>query len=294
MLQNVMQNTGRMVARDPALRIGGILFILSLIIGPTVILPFIAPSLLTLIEPLSGFTGASITYMIIYALRALQWKKLEKKRQQAAFHNFMNQQQVPIPPFAASLPARLVISMQRRWSATYIGGIFYAFAILFSNLILYSLWQNYVQKIIDQKQAPGWILYGTIACLVPLCLLNIAAVIGLIYAPRQQLIATQDGLICRLGYRFRYIPWHEARLFAVIGQVKDALVYELASDSQIIRWVSKPVASSGYSAPFGVLGLTDPLSMAQAYPSKEAYEQDVQTLSAMIMTRTRQPLHDLR
>lgn len=294
MLQNVMQKTGRIVPCDPSLKAGRILAIIALVILPTVALPLIAFPILNLLQPLSVFPGMSITYLVVYALQISRWKKLEKKRQQAALYNFTSQESVPLPPFSAYLPARLVIGMQRRWSATYIGGAVYGFFALLGDIMFYSLWQTYAQQIIQQGQALGWLLFGTAIYLGFLALCDISLIIAFLSAPRQQLIATQDGLICRLGYRFSYIPWHEARLFAVIGQVRDALVYELSSDTQIIRWASKPVAGSGYVTPSRVLGLTNPFGMVQAYPSKEEYEQHVHTLFAMIVARSRQPCHDLR
>jgi hypothetical protein len=294
MLQNIMQKTGRVVARDPSLKAGRILAIIALAILPTVALLCVASPTLNLLEPLSLFTGISAAYLITYIVQFSQWRKLEKKRQQAALYNFTSQQPAPISPSFASLPARLVIGMQRHWFITYIVGAICGIFILFINVTFYSLWQTYAQQIIQQGQSLGWLFFGTVLYLGFLALCDISLLIAFLSAPRQQLIATQDGLICRLGYRFSYIPWHEARLFAVIGQVRDALVYELSSDTQIIRWVSKPVAGSGYTTPARVLGLTNPFGMVQAYPSKEEYEQYMQTLFAMIIVRSRQPCHDLR
>ncbi len=72
----------------------------------------------------------------------------------------------------------------------------------------------------------------------------VPALSAFVLAPRQYLIATQDGLIGYRGLRLRVIPWQEARLFAVIAK-QETLVYELASSTTLIRWSSKPAWSYG-------------------------------------------------
>lgn len=297
MLQNIMQERtrARIVPFEPTLKSYLFLCLFSLIcllifVGTF----FLSDQLRSLLAPMASLGGTGFTCLIIALVKLSDWTKLEKKRQQTA-HFIFRQNQSAYGPVAHpySLPVRLAIGMHRRWSATYIVGTISILLILAMNGVGYAVWQSFVQRVIQQGEAIGWILFGTLFYFGWLAILDICLIIYLIFQPRQQLTATQDGLLCRRGYHLDYIPWHEARLFAIIGQAGDALVYELASGTQIIRWTSKPVSGNGYTTPSKTVGLTN-LGMAQPYLPMEEYQQSIQTLNAMVSTNTRLTLYDLR
>jgi hypothetical protein len=153
-------------------------------------------------------------------------------------------------------------------------------------------WQANIQYLIRQGEISGWAFLGSIPTILFALLPTLFILAAFILAPRQRLIATQDGLFCYRYLRFSYIPWHEARLFAVVGEHNQTIVYELASGSTVIRWASKPAMLSGDNLPEATMGLA-PFGLIKA-ENPEEYQWQIRQLTAMVANGTGLPLYDLR
>jgi hypothetical protein len=114
--------------------------------------------------------------------------------------------------------------------------------------------------------------------------------LAIILTPFQHILADEDGLYCYLGPRATYIPWHEARLFSVIVEEYGILVYELASESSLIRWFYTLMKGNFPYATFG----SAPLKIVQADTSEGEYRQRIRILTVLVAERTGLPLVDLR
>jgi hypothetical protein len=214
------------------------------------------------------FISFGLSPLIRYAYHVKQLKYFDKRRQQAAILNFETR------PYATAYP----------------------FPDVFLFAILHYEWQRDLTIITQQKLPLDGVYLGVGIDVAYVISIGIFLAQSLFYSSRQQLIATEGGLICHLGTRFSYIPWQEARLFATIGgsgEKRDAppRFYELASATEVIRWSTLPYASFG--APYQTMGITH-FGQAQAYPSDEEYCRQMLTLLSFIAAQTRLPLHDLR
>ncbi len=238
---------------------------------------------------------ATLLWPFTNILGSRKWKNLEQDRQQAVKNHFSGRSTVtfPLPEVFTPLPATMSVRVRRNWLATCIAGVLYALLI---GLILWAFisgWQTNIQYLAQQGKISGWTLLGSIFYCLPFCLYILPAITAFIFAPHQQLIATQDGLVCRRGLRFSYIPWYEVRLFAVIAEQQGALVYELTSATSIIRWSSKTAGNYGDTFPSATVGIA-PLGLVRAASSTEEYQWQICLLAAMVAARTNLPLYDLR
>ena len=225
-----------------------------------------------------------------------KWKTLPKKRWQALENHLIGRRMVtfPLPEVWNPLPATLSVDICRNWRVTWIAGAIYATLIGFVLLIYVSYWQSNMQYLAQQGEISAWTLLGVfLNVLFPCCLFILPAILAFIFAPRQRLIATQDGLICYRGLSFSYIPWHEARLFSVIAQHKKTLVCELTSKTSLIRWSSKPESQFADIFPAGTIGIA-PLGLVEYGHSREAYQWQIKQLTHMVAAGTGLPLYDLR
>lgn len=239
-----------------------------------------------------------LSYPILYLSRGKQWKTLEEKRQQTVLSSLT----LGVPPQSAfrpgisHLPTQLAIRLRRRWATTWLFGIGGGLYLTLLVLFLYAFWSGTVSMVIHQQESLVLGLVQTMLNVVVVLTYLIAFAAELVLTPHQYLIATQDGLVCRYQYHFSYIPWQQARLFAIISagetkQHRSVFYYELSSETVVIRWSSLP-ARAGKETPSGTVGITGWL--AQADISVWRYEQDIQTLNAMVATRTGLPFYDLR
>jgi len=197
-----------------------------------------------------------------------------------------------LPEIYTPLPTSLSLSLRRNWRVVRIAAPIYA---LLGGLFLWDYavgWQMNTQHLAQQGALSGWALPGAIIAALPVCLLCLPAIAALLFAHRQHLIATQDGLICQRGLHFSSLPWSEAKLFAVVAESQGIFVYELASHTSIIRWSSK-VTPRRNVFPAAVMGIA-PLGLAQAATSDEEYQWKTRLLTAMVAARTNLPLYDLR
>jgi hypothetical protein len=247
----------------------------------------------------------SLYYVIMSVLFSFPfkpWKALNQRRQQAARYNLTtgvliqagSQSRSEVP----DLPDSFAIYAQRRWLSTCIIAFISVFAMCFMCIVTYT----YTQYMLQEVQYG--ISMGVVIWEISLNSATILVLIGLIFtslviSPRQQIIASRDGLVCRRGYRTSYIPWQQARLFAIIGQAtiskqKSILFYELASNDSIIRW---PSASRfvnqgiGSKVPSAVTLLRN--IQTRAAGSDAEFQQQVQFLNIIIAERTGLPLYDL-
>lgn len=223
-----------------------------------------------------------------------KWKYLERDRQQAVANHVNGETAMTfsLPQTLAPLPTTLSVQMRRNWKATWIAGAFYAPLIGAVLWTFISTWQVNMQYLAQQGEISTWTLLGSLSFTLVCLWYTVPALSAFLFAPRQRVIATQDGLIGYRGLRLSYIPWQDARLFAAIAEEHGMLVYELASRTSIIRWSSKPAWSYGDTYPGNVIGIA-PLGLMQAEHSEEEYCYQIQQLTAMVAARTGLPLYDL-
>ncbi|HYL44662.1 MAG TPA: hypothetical protein VEU97_14860 [Ktedonobacteraceae bacterium] len=254
-----------------------------------------------LLNPSANFPfliSFGLSPLISYAFHVKQWKYFEKRRQQAAMLNFETRPYATAYPFPDVFTPQLPINirMRRDWPGIWTWCILYALFLVILFAMMHYEWQRDLTIITQQKLPLDEVYLGVGIDVAYVISIGIFMAQSLFYSSRQQLIATEGGLICHLGTRFSYIPWQEARLFAAIGgsgEKRDAppRFYELASATEVIRWSTLPYASFG--APYQTMGITH-FGQAQAYPSDEEYCRQMLTLLSFIAAQTRLPLHDLR
>ncbi len=249
---------------------------------------FLAPIILSAI-----FLVTFINMSFITPYTKWKWRVRDKKRQQMVENTWSDRSIFPLPEIFTALPTTVSICVRRNWRATRIAGAIYTPLIGIVLLVFCLDWQVNMSYLAQQGEISGWALLGGIFRALLYCLFIFPAISAFILAPRQRLIATQDGLICYRGLRFSYIPWQEASLFAVIEEQRDTLVYELSSSTSIIRWSSKPAWNYADIFPAATIG-TAPLGLIQAENSTEQYQWQVRQLTAMVAAGTGLPLYDVR
>lgn len=301
----------RVVAPDPTRRIMcslliciGAVFVLATVLN--ILLPE-PPQDVFLWQPLLLVDGqlSILITLVVFALAAVcyfpfttrslsrlkQWKSLESNRQRIATAALEGSLPVefPLPVVVGPLPSTLSIQMRRDWRGTGIFGM--VLALLWGLLFVYFFYGplTNLHFFIQQRQN-GWIVLRIIFNVALYSLLSFPTLLQIILAPRQQLFATQDGLLCRCGLSIRSIPWHESRLFSVIAEERGILVYELASRASLIRWSSTLIKDH---FPFATVG-SAPVGLVQAYPSEDEHRQLIHILTVLIAEKTGLPLVDLR
>jgi hypothetical protein len=297
MLKTLMHQSARIIPLEPTLQHHRFQLMVSCIILIFGIgISFLIPHGLSLGFIFSGLFFISIFTPFTYKKNTKHWKQLEQKRQQAAACSFQANALTNNPLIPATIipPFDLYIHIQRNRSTTYENWGAAAFVIIISAVISYFTWQRNIQIATQQGISLNWIIVALVFDVVMLSSLVFISVMPLIWEPQQHLIATPSGLACYRGYHFNYIPWDQAKLFAIIGygEIEEggtAPIYELSSRSEVIRWSEAPVPISG-QIPHGTLQVT---KGTQAYPSPAEYYNQMQTLLALITSRTHLPLYDL-
>ncbi|GLV55358.1 hypothetical protein KDH_22050 [Dictyobacter sp. S3.2.2.5] len=125
-----------------------------------------------------------------------------------------------------------------------------------------------------------------VVAVVIICLLLILFISAL-REQRRTIEVSQSGITTYGGGESGYVPWQDARLFAVYRSfnARDdqfSLTYELSSATDIVRWtavVRHPVLS--------LLHMTPDIS-------QQEYQQQIQALNALVVARTSLSLYDLR
>jgi hypothetical protein len=315
MQKNVTQEAAVALAPDPTYKIirsCWIIFgiVLALSIGGSWFLPEPLPNeliwnsttpllhFITINETFALIADVLIAAIFITPFINIQhfspWRRFERDRQRVVQNHFSGivMASLSLPEMHTPLPTSLSLSLRRNWRVVRIAAPIYA---LLGGLFLWDYavgWQMNMQHLAQQGALSGWVLPGGIIAALPVCLLCLPIIAALLFAHRQHLIATQDGLICQRGLRFSSLPWSEAKLFAVVAESQGTFVYELASHTSIIRWSSK-VTPRRNVFPAAVMGFA-PLGLAQAATTDEEYQWQIRLLTAMVAARTNLPLYDLR
>lgn len=193
--------------------------------------------------------------------------------------------------------AQFALRLQRRWLGFWIVSITRGLELVILVLLLSVFWRDTVSLLIHQQESLVLALLQTVLNVAVVFYALGSAVVTLVFTPRQQVTATRDGLFCRLGYHFSYIPWQQARLFAIIGEKETkkhgrVFFYELSSEQAVIRWTSRPTLTGPWHMPSTAVGVAGLL--VQADCSEKEYERRVQTLLAIVEARTGLSLYDLR
>lgn len=240
---------------------------------------------------LAGIGACFFPYADMCLSRKWSWKELEPSRQQAAAALLQGILPVlfPLPTVVGPLPTTISIHTLRNWRATATAVATVTLLWGFCLVKFFYNWQPNLQPFAQQGQI-GLMMLKIIINLALYSIPILPAFLAIILAPRQLLLADQDGLYCYLGPRATYIPWHEARLFSVIAEEYGILVYELASEISLIRWSYTLMKGNFPYATFG----SAPFKIAQGEPSEDEHRQRIRRLTVLVAEKTGLPLVDLR
>lgn len=245
--------------------------------------------------------GNHVSFIVIYALgpvlqyfiRGEQWKDLDARRLQAASSMEQHFHIQPAISYTPSIYTSICLPQNNsRHTKITLGGIFFLLAILLIGLMYYS-WSSQWSDIIQSSSFSGWILVDMLSDMLPLAAL--LSILPFIFTTRniRQIVITPSGLMGQYSSSVSYIPWHEARLFAIIGVKQEGkkpptVTYELASETQSIRWSPEQVRY-GYDQPYQVIGFS-------GKPREEDHEvrEQLARLSEIVAAHTGLPLQDLR
>src|SRR5258708_20894694 len=263
---------------------------------PSLFSPFQVNIVFSLLFPvlvLAIFVYPFVSFPVVLWQR-WKWSSLETKRKHAVEQRLNGRVTATFPllevfpPFPATVSLRLC----RNWRSTAIAGTIYTILIGLIVVTFVSDWQSTLLTLAQRGELSGWALLGSLFDALFYCLLIFPALWAFLLAPRQRLIATQDGLACYRGLSFTFISWHEAQLFAVIAKQTDTLVYELSTTTSLIRLSSKPTWNSSATFPAATVGIA-PLGLIRAENSTEEYQWYIRLITAMVAAGTGLPLSDL-
>lgn len=246
------------------------------------LLPLILLLLLLMLSPFLNMPGSS------------RWKHLERKRQEAVKRHVADEfvPLFPLPEMPEPSPANLAIRVHRDWLVTALVSLFYL-PLLGLILGLFILdWESNMQYLAIHSEMSTGMLFSTLFGGIGNFLFTLPIIVILAFATQQQIITTSDALVCQRGLHFRYIPWHQARLFAVIEKRKDVIVYELSSGTNLIRWSNKPAGGFLSTLPAATIGVA-PFGLVRAPTSNEEYQKRIRELTVAVSARTALPLYDL-
>jgi hypothetical protein len=151
-----------------------------------------------------------------------------------------------------------------------------------------------VQHLIVEGKISALLLFGGICSILPFCIVTFPAITAFLFEPQQHLSANRDGLYAQKRGQHNFIPWSEARLFAVIAMYQDNVIYELASAACTIHWSSKTAMyGSGNLIPLNTIGVSA-LKLARSATSEDDYRGQIHQLTDLVALRSELPLHDLR
>lgn len=219
-----------------------------------------------------------------FLLLAFLWKrrttgKLDQRRQRAASgdQSLLASEQITLSESAFPLPLR--IKMHLHWP-----GVLIIIAIYMA-LILLVLYISFLTTIASGATAAfgsqQFLLFLVIS--LPVIILPIPVVPFIFFLRSKRSIeVTADGLKVNDVSAVHYVPWNEARLFAIYMGKKDTppTYYELSSAKDIVRW--------GWTHKF-----TNFSTEVPTVPVDE-YHRQMQALLSLIAAKTRLPLYDLR
>jgi amino acid transporter len=223
----------------------------------------------------------------LFRKRAQAWKRHEQCRQLAAQGN---REQVTLAiaqpvPDAFGLPFSTILNAKNRLS-TYL----LIFGLLFVLIAFLILMVEIMLAAILSHTSTIYVSRATVIinAIILLTLLLLSG-IGAVFARRQivqQLEFTEVGLRKHAGKKVTFVPWDEARLFAIISAtpaVKKTsgypTTYELSSAKEVLRWSTSEIM---------------PSFVGQTAVASDEYRRQMQALLSVIAARTGLPLYDLR
>jgi hypothetical protein len=211
---------------------------------------------------------------------AWRFKVLNRRRQAAAGGDpsIPPAAEQPIPNEAA-LPLPFTITLVPRRA-----GAFAASSLIGVLFFLVTFWLLFT----DGLAGPGTDPLFTIICLIALFSIAIGFAIFLSFVfiryGYNEITATEAGLAIRERTATRYIPWHEARLFAIIPGIKRSgppTFYELSSAATFAA-MTRLRCNTLF-----------PFNRKPALPFDE-YDRQMEALLSLIAAKTGLPLYELR
>ena len=221
---------------------------------------------------LTILVNASVICFMPYLLYISAYKKIEQKRQAAA----QGEQQLLADQQPVSQEFSLPITIKYQPAGS-IMWVLWAGGIMLVLLIIESIWF-------------GFSLSFTIAMIIAIVACCWVYVVTRRRGHRE-LTADETGLTLKMvqSEKMQYIPWSEARLFAIETILQEAKqkvqtprLFELASEREVIRW-----PGSGKEAMSAEQGIKPVLTGDQ-------YGQQVMEINALVANKTGLALYDLR
>lgn len=226
--------------------------------------------------------GISFFLYCCLMLLAFIWQrrttgKLDQRRQRAASGDQSLLASEQITPNQAELSLPTTLRMRPRWlSISIITALFMAFLLLV--LCISFLVTQGVTGIFNGQRFPLFVLIS-----LPVIILPIPAMLFAFFLrSKRRIEITVDGLRVNDGGAVHYVPWNEARLFAIYMGKKDTppTYYELSSAKDIVRW--------GWSRKFSKFSAEMP------FIPVDEYNRQMQALLSLIVAKADLPLYDLR
>lgn len=226
-----------------------------------------------------------LTLSFYVQIRAVRFRKrLEQKRQVAAWGEPRLLADEQPAPTAQMLPLPFTMRMRPHWSRLMAvsSGVLLLSAVYWALFFVFAPASSTV--LAQHSPVFFWLLVAGSMLIWPIVFFATAYKIA-----RQQVTLTEHGIIqVGVGKDIKSVSWSQIRLFAIVPAPlrrasSPSLSFEVASADETIQW--SWVRSSGISRLF---------FFARPVVSPSEYEQQMRAMLAMIQARTQLPLVDLR
>lgn len=212
----------------------------------------------------------------LYFLQRRQARKLDQRRQLAASGDQSLLARQQIVPNKVALPLPTTLKMRSNWPG------FVAITAILMLIMAVIVVIPYI--LVDGASPhPSHVFLTYLVLALPILLIPLIAVSLVFFLRRRRAIeVSENGLTLYDVSGAHYVPWNEARLFAIYMGKKDApaIFYELASAKDIVRWT--------WLRKFSKFSTELPTT------SIEEYNRQMQALLSLIAGRTGLPLYNLR
>ncbi len=212
----------------------------------------------------------------LFFLQRLQAGKLDQRRQLAASGDQSLLAREQIVPNEVALPLPTTLKMRSNWPG------FVAITAILMLIMAMIVVISYI--LVDGASPhPSHVFLTYLVLASPVLLIPLITMLLIFFLRRRRSIeVSENGLTLYDVSGAHYVPWNEARLFAIYMGKKDtpAIYYELASAKDIVRWT--------WLRKFSKLNTELPTT------SIEEYNWQMQELLSLIAARTGLPLYDLR
>jgi hypothetical protein len=212
----------------------------------------------------------------LYFLQRRQAGKLDQRRQLAASGDQSLLAREQIVPNEVALPLPTTLKMRSNWLG------FVAITAILMLIMVVIVAISYI-LVVGANPHPFHMFLTYLVLELPILLIPLIAVLLIFFLRRRRGIeVSENGLTLYDVSGAHYVPWNEARLFAIYMGKKDApaISYELASAKDIVRWT--------WLRKFSKFNTELPTT------SIEEYNRQMQPLLALIAARIGLPLYDLR